>query len=84
MTREALDALLQRQQAQLAALKARVEVVEARLGGHSQNSQRPRRATGLHAAAQLGHRGQILAMTATPDAIITPHPCQCAYSVRLL
>lgn len=34
-------ALFQQQAAQLAALAARVQQVEARLGGHSQNSQRP-------------------------------------------
>jgi len=32
-----------------------------------------------HAAAQPGYLGQTLAMTATPDTIITPHRRQCAH-----
>ncbi len=38
---DALYALFEQQEAQLAAVTARVQQLEARLGGHSQNSHRP-------------------------------------------
>jgi transposase len=88
---DALYALLQQQAAQLAALTARVEQLEARLGGHSQNSHRPpasdgprtpprsqRVRSGRAPGGQPGHPGQTLTMVATPDAVVAHHPAQCA------
>ena len=89
---EALFALVQQQAAQLAALTARVQELEARLGGHSQNSHRPpssdgprtpprsqRTRSGRAAGGQPGHPGRTLAMTATPDHLVLHHPDQCAH-----
>ncbi|HEX5502712.1 MAG TPA: IS66 family transposase [Thermomicrobiales bacterium] len=89
---DAVCAAFQQQAAQLAALTARVQELEARLGGHSQNSHRPpssdgpgapprgqRARSGKRPGGQPGHPGQTLALTATPDAIIAHHPCQCAH-----
>jgi transposase len=88
---EVLYALFQAQAAQQAALAARVAELEARLGGHSQNSHRPpssdgprtpprgqRERSGKRPGGQPGHRGHTLAMTATPDAVVTHHPAACA------
>ena len=88
---DALYALFRQQAAQLAALTARVAQLEARLGGHSQNSHRPpssdgprkpsrgqRGRSGKAPGGQPGHPGQTLAMTATPDTVVTHHPPQCA------
>jgi transposase len=103
LTREAFDALVttdpdalytlvQQQAAQLAALTARVEQLEARLGGHSQNSHRPpssdgprkpprgrRTPSGKAPGGQPGHPGQTLAMTDAPDQVVTHHPEHCAH-----
>ncbi len=94
MTREAFDALVasepdtlfalvRQQAAQLAALTARVEQLEARLAGHSQNSHRPpssdgarkparsqRARSGRAPGGQPGHPGYTLALTATPDGVV--------------
>ena len=88
---DAVFAAFQQQAAQLAALAGRVEQLEARLGAHSQNSHRPpasdgpgtpprsqRTPSGKRPGGQPGHRGQTLEMTATPDHIVSYHPCQCA------
>ena len=88
---DARYALFRQQAAQLAALTARVAPLEARLGGHSQNSHRPpssdgarkpsrgqRGRSGKAPGGQPGHPGQTLAMTATPDTVVTHHPPQCA------
>lgn len=88
---DAVFALIERQAAQLATLTARVQQVEARLGGHSQNSHRPpssdgpgtpprsqRARSGKRPGGQPGHRGSTLAMTATPAVVVTHHPCRCA------
>ncbi len=87
---DALYALFQQQAAQLAALTARVQELEARLGGHSQNSHRPpssdgprkpprsqRTRSGKSPGGQPGHPGQTLAMTATPDAVVEHAPTRC-------
>lgn len=96
MTRAASDALYAAGPdavfAALEQLTARVEQLEARLGGHSQNSHRPpssdgpgtsprsqRTPSGKRPGGQPGHRGQTLEMTATPDHIVSHHPCQCAH-----
>lgn len=89
---DALYALFQQQAAQLAALTARVQELETRLGGHSQNSHRPpssdgpgtpprsqRTRGGKRPGGQPGHPGHTLALSATPDAIVAHHPCQCVH-----
>jgi transposase len=89
---DALYALVQQQAAQIAALTARVEQLEARLGGHSQNSHRPpasdgprkparsqRPRSGRAPGGQPGHPGHTLAMTATPDQVVPHHPGRCAH-----
>lgn len=88
----AVFAAFQQQAAQIAALTARVQELEARLGGHSQNSHRPpasdaprqpprsaRTRSGKAPGGQPGHLGRTLTMTATPDAVVTHHPAQCAH-----
>lgn len=83
---DAVFALIERQDAQLAALTARVQQVEARLGGHRQNSHRPpsrdsprqpprgqRTRSGRAPGGQPGHPGQTLEMTATPDHVVVAH-----------
>jgi len=88
----ALYALLQQQEAQIAALTARVQQLEAQLGGHSQNSHRPpssdgarkpprgqRTPSGRAAGGQPGHPGRTLAMSAAPDHVVAHHPPQCAH-----
>ena len=87
---DALYALFQQQVAQQAALTARVAQLEARLGGHSQNSHRPpssdgprtpprsqRERSGKAPGGQPGHRGHTLTMAATPDQTVAHHPAQC-------
>jgi transposase len=89
---DAVFAALAQQAAQVAALTARVAELEARLGGHSQNSHRPpssdgprtpprsaRARSGKRPGGQPGHRGSTLAMAAAPDAVVAHHPCQCAH-----
>jgi transposase len=88
---DALYALFQRQAAQVAALAARVEQLEVRLGGHSQNSHRPpssdgprkpprgrRPQSGRAPGGQAGHPGHTLEMAATPDQVVDHHPSHCA------
>jgi len=88
---DAVFAALAQQAAQLATLAARVAELEARLGGHSQNSHRPpssdgpgtpprsqRERSGKAPGGQPGHRGHTLALTATPDQVVAHHPGQCA------
>ena len=87
---DALYALFQQQEAQVAALAGRVQQLEARLGQHSQNSHRPpssdgarkpprsqRTRSGRRPGGQRGHPGQTLAMTATPDAVVGHYPLHC-------
>jgi transposase len=89
---DALYALFQQQEAQIAALGERVAQLEGRLGGHSQNSHRPpssdgpgtpprsqRTRSGKAPGGQRGHPGQTLAMTEVPDAVVRHHPGQCAH-----
>lgn len=89
---DALYALVQQQAAQIAALTARVEQLEARLRSHSQNSHRPpasdgprkpprgqRARSGKAPGGQPGHPGHTLAMTATPDQVVPHHPDQCVH-----
>ncbi len=78
--------------AALEQLTARVAQLEARLGGHSQNSHRPpssdgpgtpprsqRTPSGKRPGGQPGHPGHTLAMAATPDRVVPHHPAQCGH-----
>ena len=75
-----------------AHLTARVQALEARLGGHSQNSHRPpstdgprqpprsqRTPSGKRPGGQPGHPGQTLEVSATPDAVVVHVPARCAH-----
>ena len=86
-----LFALFQQYEAQVAGLTARVEQLEARLGGHSQNSHRPpasdgprkpprgqRTPSGRRPGGQPGHPGHTLPLVEVPDQRVTHHPAQCA------
>ena len=88
---DAVFAAFQQQAVRLAALTARVEQLEARLGGHSQNSHRPpssdgprqpprsqRTPSGQRPGGQPGHPGRTLAMTDTPDRVVDHQPARCA------
>lgn len=88
---DAVFAAFQEQAARLASLTARVEQLEARLAGHSQNSHRPpssdgprrpprsqRTPSGKGPGGQPGHRGHTLAMTETPDQVVDHRPARCA------
>ena len=85
-------ALVAEQAAQVAALTARVQEVERRLGGHSQNSHRPpasdgprtppcrpRTRSGRRPGGQPGHPGHTLELSATPDHVVVHHPDVCTY-----
>jgi transposase len=87
---DALYGLFQQQAAGLAGLAARLQELEARPGGHSQNSHRPpssdgprtpprsqRARSGKRPGGQPGHRGHTLTMSATPDQAVAHHPPQC-------
>ena len=89
---DALYALFEQQAAQIALLTARVQQVEAQLGGHSQNSHRPpssdgprtpprgqRPRSGRAPGGQPGHPGRTLTMTATPDDVVAHRPAQCMH-----
>ena len=89
---DAVFAAFQQQAAQIAALTARVQTLEARLEGHSQNSHRPpssdgprkpprsqRTRSGQAPGGQPGHPGQTLLMTAAPDHLVTHQPTACAH-----
>src|SRR5215210_3366382 len=86
-----LFARFQQYEAQVAVLAARVEQLEARLGGHSQNSHRPpasdgprkpprsqRTPSGKRPGGQPGHLGRTLRLVATPDHLVAHHPPRCA------
>src|SRR5260370_32372818 len=73
--------------AQNAALAARVQELEARLAKDSHNSSKPpssdgltrktrrlRRRSGKKPGGQLGHRGRMLRLVATPDAVVEHRP----------
>jgi transposase len=89
---DALYVVVQQQAVQLAALTARVQQLEALLGGHSQNSHRPpssdgpgkpprsqRAPSGKRPGGQPGHRGHTLAMREAPDEVVIHHPEACAH-----
>ena len=70
-------ALLQARAAQLAVLAARVRALAAQGGAQPEWSAPAVERRAAHAAAQPGHRGQTLAMSATPDTVVVHHPTAC-------
>ena len=86
-----LEALVARQQEQIAALAARVRELEGQLAKDSHNSSKPpssdglrrktrslRQQSGKKAGGQLGHRGETLRLQATPDAVVEHRPAVCS------
>jgi transposase len=86
-----LVALHEMMQAQIDALSARVQQLEARLGKDSHNSSKPpssdgpgkkpqslRKQTGKPSGAQPGHPGKTLSFVETPDQAICHRPVVCA------
>jgi transposase len=87
-----LEALVARQQEQIAALVAHVRELEGRLAKDSHNSSKPPSSDGLRrktkslrapsgkkAGGQLGHRGATLRLQATPDVVVEHRPTHCAH-----
>jgi transposase len=87
-----LEALVVRQQEQIAALVAHVRELEGRLAKDSHNSSKPpssdglrrkpkslRQASGKKPGGQLGHRGETLRLQATPDVVVEHRPAVCAH-----
>ena len=92
-SREELIALIQAQEAQIAALMARVAELERRLGLNSSNSGKPPSSDGLKKPArvaslrersnkkpggQQGHEGETLRQSAEPDEIVDHFPPICS------
>jgi transposase len=90
---EDLLAVIAAQQAQIAALLARIAELERRLGLNSSNSgkppssdglQKPNRTRSLRArlgnkpGGQKGHPGETLRQSATPDDIVGHYPASCS------
>src|SRR5258708_32093558 len=86
-----LEALVEQQHEQIAALLERVRDLEARLAKDSHNSSKPpasdglarktrslRRTSGKKPGGQLGHRGETLRLVAVPDAVVEHRPAVCA------
>lgn len=87
---ESLYALIDQQQAQLTALRARVKELEDRLATNSRNSSKPpssdrftkqtrslRQPSGRKTGGQPGHPGTTLPLVAVPDQIRLHEPEQC-------
>lgn len=85
-----LEALVVRQQEQIAVLVERVRDLEGRLAKDSHNSSKPpasdglgrktkslRKASGKKPGGQLGHRGETLRLQATPDVVVEHRPAIC-------
>jgi transposase len=83
--------------AQNAALRARVEDLEARLAKDSHNSSKPPSSDGLarktkslrrrsdkKPGGQIGHRGETLRLVAVPDAVVEHRPARCGTCQRSL
>lgn len=90
---EDLLAVIAAQQAQIAALLARIAELERRLGLNSSNSGKPPSSDGLQKpnrtrslrerlgnkpGGQKGHPGETLRQSATPDEIIGHYPASCS------
>ncbi len=86
-----LEAVVEQQREQIAALLERVHELEAQLAKDSHNSSKPpasdglarktrslRRKSGKKPGGQLGHRGETLRLVAVPDAVMEHRPAVCA------
>jgi transposase len=86
-----LEAVVEQQREQIAALLERVHDLEARLAKDSHNSGKPpssdalahktkslRKRSGKKPGGQLGHRGETLRLVATPDVVVEQRPAVCA------
>lgn len=93
----ALQAALESQQQQVAALTARVKELEDRLGTDSHNSSKPpssdglkkqtislRVSTGRKPGGQKGHPGRTLSFAEHPDEVLIHAPAHCACCGRTL
>ena len=94
LSKDELIALTQAQAAEIAALKARLDELERRLGLNSSNSGKPpssdglkkpprwtrssRERSGKKPGGQKGHKGETLRQVAEPDAVIDHFPSSCA------
>src|SRR5574341_60465 len=87
---ESLCTLIDQQQAQIAALQARVKALEDQLATNSRNSSKPpssdsftkqtrslRQPSGRKSGGQPGHPGTTLQQVAVPDQIRLHEPAQC-------
>src|SRR5579859_7405126 len=87
-----LEALVARQQEQIAVLVARVQELEGRLAKDSHNSSKPPASDGLRRkprslrtpsgkkpGGQLGHRGETLRLVAEPDVVVEHRPTRCTH-----
>ena len=92
-TRDELIALIQAQESEIVALKARIAELERRLGLNSSNSSKPpssdglkkparvrslRERSGKKSGAQPGHEGETLRQVANADHVIDHHPPVCS------
>jgi transposase len=86
----ALEAVVEQQREQIAALLARVQELEGRLVKDSHNSGKPpssdglarktrslRKRSGKKPGGQIGHRGATLRLVATPDTVVEHRPAVC-------
>jgi transposase len=86
-----LEAVVEQQREQIAALLERVHELEARAAKDSHNSSKPpssdglarktkslRRKSGKKPGGQVGHRGETLRLVATPDTVVEHRPAVCA------
>jgi transposase len=87
-----LEALVARQQEQIAVLVARVQELEGRLAKDSHNSSKPPASDGLRRktrslrtpsgkkpGGQLGHRGETLRLVAEPAVVVEHRPTHCTH-----
>jgi transposase len=92
-----LEATVEQQRGQIAALVARVQELEGRLAKDSHNSSKPpssdgvarktrslRKPSGKKPGGQLGHRGETLRLVAVPDAVVEYRPAVCAKCLAAL
>jgi transposase len=86
-----LEAVVEQQREQIAALVAHVQELEGRLAKDRHNSGKPpssdglarktkslRKRSGKPSGGQLGHRGETLRLVATPDVAVEHRPAVCA------
>jgi transposase len=85
-----LEAVIEQQREQIAALLERVRELEGRLAKDSPNSSKPpssdaltrktrslRKRSGKKPGGPVGHRGQTLRLVAAPDRVVEHRPAVC-------